>query len=48
MRTRKSAGDEDVDRICRDTVKRWRFHAMQVEGRPRVTCSEVTFQIAFE
>ncbi|HET6584311.1 MAG TPA: TonB family protein [Nannocystaceae bacterium] len=49
VRTRKSSGDPDVDRICRDTVaRRWRFQPFAVDGRARTTCSEVTFQIAFE
>jgi len=47
-RTRRSAGDHEVDRICRETVARWRFDPFRVDGRPRATCSEVTFQIAFE
>lgn len=49
VRTRKSSGDPEVDRICRDTVsRRWRFQPFAVDGRARTTCSEVTFQIAFE
>lgn len=47
-RTRRSAGDGDVDRICRETVARWRFRPFRVDGIAHATCSEVTFQIAFE
>lgn len=48
VRTKTSAGDGEVDRICRETVGRWRFEPMRVDDAARVTCSEVTFQIAFE
>jgi periplasmic protein TonB len=49
VRTRKSSGDREVDRICRETVARsWRFAPFRVDDRARTTCSEVTFQIAFE
>lgn len=46
--TKRSAGDGDVDRICRDTVRRWRFHPPLVDGRPSRMCSEVSFVISFE
>jgi protein TonB len=46
--TKRSAGDGDVDRICRDTVKRWRFSPLQVQGRAIRMCSEMSFVIAFE
>lgn len=48
VRTKASAGDGDVDRICRETVAGWRFEPMRVEDAARVTCSEVAFHIAFE
>lgn len=48
VRTKASAGDGEVDRICRETVARWRFDPMRVEDAARVTCSEVQFQIAFD
>lgn len=46
--TKRSAGDGDVDRICRDTLRRWRFSPLQVQGRATRMCSEVAFVIAFE
>lgn len=46
--TKRSAGDGDVDRICRDTLKRWRFSPLQVQGRATRMCSEMSFVIAFE
>lgn len=46
--TKRSAGDGDIDRICRDTLKRWRFSPLQVEGRATRMCSEMSFVIAFE
>jgi len=46
--TKRSAGDGDVDRICRDTIKRWRFRALEVQNRPTRMCSEMTFVISFE
>jgi TonB family protein len=48
VRTRKSAGDVDVDRICREAVARWRFEPVRVDGEARTSCSEVVFSIAFE
>lgn len=46
--TKRSAGDGDVDRICRETLKRWRFSPLQVQGRATRMCSEMSFVIAFE
>ena len=37
-----------VDRICRDTVKQWRFRPFKVDGKARKTCSTVTFDIRFD
>ncbi|MFO0635850.1 MAG: energy transducer TonB [Nannocystaceae bacterium] len=48
VRTRKSSGDVEVDRLCREALSRWRFAAMQVDGASKRTCSEFTFEIAFE
>lgn len=48
IETERSSGDADVDRICRDTLKRWRFSPMLVDGRAKRVCSEVSFVIAFE
>jgi len=46
--TKRSAGDGDVDRICRDTLRRWRFSPLEVQGRATRMCSEFAFVIAFE
>ena len=46
--TRRSAGDADVDRICRETLRRWRFSPLTVQGRATRMCSEFSFVIAFE
>jgi len=40
--------DPQVDRICRDAVKTWRFKPARVGGAAKTTCSEVTFDIHFE
>lgn len=41
-------GDPEVDRICRDAVKKWRFRPLQVGGRAHKTCTTTTFVIEFE
>ncbi|MCA9655470.1 MAG: hypothetical protein H6712_02820 [Myxococcales bacterium] len=41
-------GDPEVDRICRQTVAKWRFTPMRVGGKARTTCSTVTFEIQFD
>jgi protein TonB len=46
--TKRSAGDADVDRICRDTIRRWRFTPYEVGGRAKRMCSEYTFVIEFD
>ncbi|HWB82172.1 MAG TPA: TonB family protein [Nannocystaceae bacterium] len=48
VRTKRSHGDREVDRICRDALSRWRFSPMQVRGKAHRTCSEMSFTIAFE
>lgn len=40
-------GDPGIDRVVRETVARWRFRPMQVDGRGRRTCTEATFRIRF-
>lgn len=47
VRTAKSCGDADVDRICRDAVKKWRFKAATVGGEARRSCSVVEFSLTF-
>lgn len=46
--TKKFPGDPQVDRICRDTVKKWRFKPFKVGGKTIKTCSSVTFRIEFD
>lgn len=41
-------GDANVDEICRQTVRRWRFRPLVVGGTPRATCTSVTFDIRFD
>lgn len=49
VRTRTGfRGDAEVDRICRQTVSKWRFKPMRVGGQARTTCTTVTFDIRFE
>ncbi len=45
---KKFGGDPQVDKICRDTVSRWRFRPQKVGGKARSTCSKVTFDIRFD
>lgn len=37
-------GNPRLDALCSPTVQTWRFRPVKVEGRPTVTCSEVTFE----
>lgn len=46
--TESSHGDPAIDRLCRDTVKAWRFTPTKVAGEGRRACSEATFRITFE
>jgi TonB family protein len=46
--TQTSHGDPAIDRLCRDTVKTWRFSPTKVDGQARRACSEATFRIEFE
>jgi TonB family protein len=46
--TKRSLGDAAVDRICRDTVRKWRFAPMQIAGKARRACSSVRFDIRFD
>jgi outer membrane biosynthesis protein TonB len=39
--------DPEVDRICRETVKTWRFRPLLIDGRPRKMCGVVSFHISF-
>ncbi len=48
VRTSSKFGDDDVDRICRETVQQWRFRPFEVGGKARKTCSTVTFDIRFD
>ncbi len=48
VRVKRSAGDREVDRICRDALARWRFHPTKLGDVARRTCSEMSFVIAFE
>ncbi len=41
-------GDAQVDRICRETVQKWRFKALRVGGKARKSCTQVTFDIEFD
>lgn len=41
-------GDPQVDAICRDTVKKWRFKPFVVAGRAEKTCTVVTFNLSFK
>jgi protein TonB len=45
---RKFPGDPMVDKICRDTVKKWRFKPFLAGGKPVKTCSTVEFNIKFQ
>ncbi|MFV8756646.1 TonB family protein [Nannocystaceae bacterium ST9] len=46
--TERSHGDPEIDRVCRDAVKKWRFSPTTVDGVARRACSEATFEIRFE
>lgn len=45
---KKFPNDPQVDVICRDTVKTWRFKPFLVDGRPTRTCSIQVFNILFK
>ena len=45
---RKFRNDPAVDKICRDTVKRYRFKPFKVGGKPMEICTEKTFNIQFK
>jgi protein TonB len=47
VRTQKSHGDPRVDRVVRDTVRRWRFRPFRVGGKAKPACSTVRFDIQF-
>lgn len=40
--------DPEIDRICRNTVKRWRVKPMKVDGQARTFCTTVSFDIRFD
>ena len=44
----KFPGDPEVDEICRDAVKKWRFRPFILDGRPIKVCSVAVFEIAFD
>jgi protein TonB len=46
--SKRFPGDSAVDAIVRNTVKRWRFQPWVIGGKPRPTCSSVSFQIHFD
>lgn len=41
-------GDPQVDEICLDAVKQWRFEPFRIDGRARRVCSVAVFEIRFE
>lgn len=43
----KFRGDPEVDQICRDTVKKWRFKPFKVGGKAVETCTTYRFDIVF-
>ncbi len=45
---KKYPHDPQVNRICSDTVAKWRFKPKIVGGKPIETCSKVTFDIRFQ
>ena len=45
---RKFPGDPQVDKICRDTVRKWRFKPFIVGGKATKTCSAAEFEISFK
>jgi protein TonB len=49
VRTSKAfGGDPQIDQICIDVVKQWRFKPAKLGGRARRVCSVVVFDITFE
>ena len=45
---KKFPGDPQVDKICRDTVRKWRFKPFIVGGKATKTCSAAEFDIVFK
>ena len=48
VRTKSKCYDPQVDAICRDAVKRWRFKPFIVAGAAKKTCSTVQFDLSFK
>jgi len=48
VRTKSKCYDPQVDAICRDAVKRWRFKPFIVAGAAKKTCSTVHFDLEFK
>jgi protein TonB len=46
--SKKFPNDPQVDQIVKETVQKWRFKPFIVDGKPKTTCSEATFDIQFE
>lgn len=42
-----SSGDDGLDEIGLNTVRKWRFRPWQVDGRPTTVCSSVKFTVSF-
>ena len=40
-------GDPEVDRIIRNTIRRWRFKPQRVDGKPVRSCSQRSFELVF-
>ncbi len=43
--TAQRSGNPEVDRLCREAVKQWRFQPVRIDGKVRQTCSTVSFDI---
>lgn len=46
--TTSRKADPEIDRICRQAVKRWRVEPMKVDGKKRSFCTTVSFDIRFD
>ena len=46
--TKKFPNDPKVDKIIRDTVRKWRFKPFMVGGKARKTCTTYEFEIRFK
>ena len=44
----KFPGDPQVDKIIRDTIKKWRFKPFKVGGKPVKMCTKRTFKLTFK